>query len=130
MIDAIFLDREKPRDALNMVHDCNKYLNESRNVVIFPEGTRSKDKDVTIHTYKPGAFKCAYKTGAKIVPIVIDKSYLPLSVKRKNTDKIVKVRILDPINPSEYENISTNELALMVENKAKSELEVLRNEDK
>ena len=126
IIDAIFLDRESPRDALNMVRDCKKHLNEGRNVVIFAEGTRSKDEQVSIHSYKPGAFKCAYGTGCKIVPVVIDKAYIPLSTKIKNTDKIIKIRFLDPIASDEYEKLNTTDLALKVENMSKSELELLR----
>lgn len=127
MVDAIFYDRESPRDALNMTRACNKHLKENTDVVIFAEGTRSKNENVSIGTYKPGAFKSAYGTGAKIVPVVIDKSYIPLSVKMKNTDKVIKVRFLDPISSEEYEKFNTSELAKIVEDKAKEELEKLRN---
>lgn len=126
--DSIFLDRESPRDAINMIKSCNQYLKDNTNVVIFAEGTRSKDENVSIGTYKSGSFKCAYGTGAKILPIVFDKSYIPLSTKYKNKDKIVKVSFLDPI--VDYEDLSTNELALKVEDLAKKELEKLRSEDK
>ena len=76
LIDGIHLDRESPRDALNMVKNCKNYLNTGTSVVIFPEGTRSKDENVSILPYKPGAFKCAYGTNAKIVPVVIEGTYL------------------------------------------------------
>ena len=126
IIDSIFLDRENPRDALNMVKKCKEHLHEGRNVVIFAEGTRSKDENISIHTYKPGAFKCVYGTGCKIVPVVIDKSYIPLSTKIKNTDKVIKIKFLDPINADEYEKLNTNDLALMIENRAKDTLEIMR----
>lgn len=129
VIDAIFLDRESPRDALRMVRECSNHLINKRHVVIFPEGTRSKDEEVNIATYKPGAFKCAYKTGAKIVPVVIEESYLPLSVTRKNNkDNLVKIVFLDPISKNEYEKLNTTELATLVETRAKEELVRLRND--
>jgi len=129
IIDAIFLDRESPRDALRMVKECKEHLNNGRSVVIFPEGTRSKDENVTIATYKPGAFKCAYNTNCKIVPVVIEGSYIPLSLKRKNKENnLVKISFLDPISKEEYEKLNTTELASMVETKAKEKLELLRNE--
>jgi len=129
IIDSIFLDRESPRDALNMARLCKKHLSDGTNVVIFAEGTRSKNEDVTINSYKPGAFKCAYGTNAKIVPVVIDKSYIPLSTKLKNTDKVIKIHFMDYINSNEYEDLSTLQLAQKVENIAKNELEKMRNED-
>ncbi len=130
IIDAIFLDRESPRDALNMVKKCREYLTNKTNVVVFAEGTRSKNKEVNIGEYKAGSFKCAYNTGAKIVPVVIDKSYIILSNKHKNTDKVIKVSFLDPLDKEEYESLSTSELATHVNNMAKNELERLRNNDK
>lgn len=126
IVDAVFLDRESPRDAINMIKACNEHLKNKRDVAIFAEGTRSKDENVSIHSYKGGSFKCAYGTGAKIVPVVIDKSYIPLSTKMKNTDKVIKISFLDPID--NYEDMNTNDLALKVENLAKDELEKLRKE--
>lgn len=129
IIDAIFLDRESPRDALRMVKECQRHLNNKRSVVIFPEGTRSKDKDVSIATYKPGAFKSAYNTGAKIVPVVIEGSYIPLALSKKNNkDNVIKITFLDPIDSSEYEKLNTTELATLVESRAKEELQRLRND--
>lgn len=126
VIDSIFLDRESPRDALNMVKSCKNYLNNHINVVIFPEGTRSKDKEVTIHTYKAGAFKCAYGTGAKIVPVVMDGSYLFLTTKKKNKTKTIKIKFLDPICREQYEEINTTELAQKIEDSAKKVLNLMR----
>ena len=126
IIDSIFLDRDSPRDALNMVKLCKSYLNDKQSVVIFPEGTRSKDEEVSIHSYKPGAFKCAYGTGAKIMPIVIDGSYLFLTTKKKNPKKVIKVSFLDPIEEKDYLDKNTTELALEIENRAKIELEKMR----
>ena len=129
IIDAIFLDRESPRDALRMVKECKEHLNNGRSVVIFPEGTRSKNKEVSIATYKPGAFKSAYGTNAKIVPVVIEGTYIPLSIKRKNKkNNLVKISFLDPISKEEYEKLNTTELASLVETRAKEKLELLRNE--
>ena len=126
IIDSIFLDRESPRDALSMVKACKNHLTNGTSVVIFPEGTRSKDEQVSILPYKPGALKCAYGTNAKIVPIVIEGSYLFLSIKRKNPMKTIKVKILKPISNDEYERLNTTELALNIETMVKSELEMMR----
>ena len=130
IIDAYFFDRESPRAALEMVKVCHEHLINKRNVVIFPEGTRSKDEEVSIHQYKSGAFKCAYKSGAIIVPVVFDKAYLPLSSKRKNPEKVIDITFLEPILPDEYENLTTAELSEKIENLAKKELKSLRKPKK
>ncbi|MBR3890628.1 MAG: 1-acyl-sn-glycerol-3-phosphate acyltransferase [Bacilli bacterium] len=128
IIDGIYLDRESPRDALKMVKACNAHLKEKRNVIIFPEGTRSKNETVDIQEYKPGAFKCAYSTGAKILPVVFDESYLPLSITKKNNkEKVIKISFLDPISSEEYETYNTNDLAKLVETRAKEELARMRS---
>lgn len=128
IIDGIYLDRESPRDALKMVKACNAHLKEKRNVIIFPEGTRSKNETVDILEYKPGAFKCAYNSGVKILPVVFDESYLPLSLTRKNNkEKVIKVSFLDPISVEEYESLNTTDLAKLVETKAKEELARMRS---
>lgn len=121
--DTIYFDRESPRDALSMIKKCNQYLNNNQNVVIFPEGTRSRGKEINIGEYKPGAFKCAYKTKAKIVPVVIDGTHRALSTKKKNTG-VIKIRFLNPID--DFENVTTIELAGKIENMAKIELEKMR----
>ena len=121
--DTIYFDRNSPRDALNMVKTCNQYLNGNQSVVIFPEGTRSKEKQPNIGEYKAGAFKCAYKTNAKIVPVVIDGTHIPLSIKKKNTG-VIKIHFLEPI--IDFENLTTLELAQKVENMARLELEKMR----
>ena len=126
IIDSIFLDRENLREAVNMVKLCRNHLTEKRSVVIFPEGTRSKDEEVSIQTYKPGALKCAYNTGAKIVPVVIDRSYILLSCKKSNGNKIIKIRFLDPISSEDYEKLNTTDLALKIENDAKKVLKEMR----
>ena len=126
VIDSIFLDRDSPRDALNMVKACKQHLNNHVNVVIFPEGTRSKDEAVSINTYKPGAFKCAYGTGATIVPVVMDGSYLFLTTKKKNKNKKVKIKFLDPIKSEEYETLNTTDLAQKIEDNAKKALNLMR----
>lgn len=128
MMNAIFFDRNSPRDALRMVKECKEYLSSNTSVVIFPEGTRSKNELIDIQEYKAGAFKCAYGTGAKIVPVVIDRTYMPLSIKKKSKDKTIKISFLAPIAREEYENMNTTDLALFVENKAKIELEKLRKQ--
>lgn len=57
-IEVILLDRANMRSALQMVKDVAANLKNGRNVVIFPEGTRSKCE--TMGEFKAGALKPAF----------------------------------------------------------------------
>lgn len=73
LLDCIFIDRDNPRQALGAMHAVGSVLDKGINVVVFPEGTRSKGGP--LGTFKSGAFKMACKAGAVVVPVVIDGSY-------------------------------------------------------
>lgn len=68
--DNLFIDRKDIKSGLKTILsaiDLVKKKGES--VLIYPEGTRSKDKEV--HEFKEGSMKVATKTGCKIVPIAV-----------------------------------------------------------
>lgn len=69
-------------------------LNEGRSLIIFPEGTRSKDGKV--HKGHSGAAVIAAKSQKKIIPVGIS-----FGEKLKFRTKIT-VRFGEPIDPNEY----------------------------
>lgn len=73
LLDCIFIDRENPRQAVSAMKEAGKTLESGRNIVVFPEGHRSKcDK---MQEFKSGVFKIAFSAGVPIVPVAIDGSY-------------------------------------------------------
>lgn len=66
----LFIDREDPRDAVHLVREAKERIDHGRMVVIFPEGTRSRDGDVG--EFKPGAFYLARKKGIPLLPVLLD----------------------------------------------------------
>ncbi|MGE5248228.1 MAG: lysophospholipid acyltransferase family protein, partial [Verrucomicrobiota bacterium] len=66
----VFVDREDPRDAVQMLRDASARLSDGQLLVVFPEGTRSGDG--SIGEFKPGAFYLAQKSRAPVVPVYID----------------------------------------------------------
>ena len=74
----IVINRASTKEAMNLVHTKGKeWLKKGASVAIFPEGTRSKDRE--IHNFKAGAFILAKDAGVPILPIVMD-----------NTDKMMR----------------------------------------
>ncbi len=71
-MNCIFMDRDNPRESIKAINHGAKILKEGYSLVIFPEGTRSKDG--TLGVFKPGAFKLATKSGVCIVPVTIKGS--------------------------------------------------------
>ena len=66
---CIFLDRDSIRDGMNMILQAIDYVKQGISIFIFPEGTRSRDRQ--LGEFHPGSFKIATKTGCAIVPIAI-----------------------------------------------------------
>ncbi|TAL68341.1 MAG: 1-acyl-sn-glycerol-3-phosphate acyltransferase [Bacteroidetes bacterium] len=65
----ISINRSDPRDAMAGLEEAIKSVREDVSVVIFPEGTRSKDG--TLGVFKRGAFVLASRSGKKIIPVSI-----------------------------------------------------------
>ena len=73
LLDCIFIDRKDPRQAIGAMRDAGKILENGQNIVVFPEGTRSRGDHM--NPFKTGVFKIPFHAGAPIVPVVIDGSY-------------------------------------------------------
>lgn len=106
-IEVILLDRTNMRSALQMVKDTAATLSGGRNVVIFPEGTRSKS--MTMGEMKPGSFKPAFMSKATIIPCALIHTFV-IDVKGKQ-DMRAKVVYMDPIRYDAYKDMNTTELS-------------------
>ncbi len=115
-IEGIFFDRENLRDSVRMIRECEEKLRNNRSVVIFPEGTRTRDENHMPGEFKAGALKPAYDTKTKIVVLAMDGSYKILSTKYKK-DLVVNVKVVDVIDSSVYEKKNTNELSSEIKEK-------------
>lgn len=68
----ISLDREDSRKAIVSVNMAADRIRNGASVLIFPEGTRSKDG--VVGEFKKGGFHLAMKAGCDIIPVAIVKS--------------------------------------------------------
>ncbi len=70
VMDCVFIDRNNNRAAHDTLNDAIDIVKAGRSMVVFPEGTRSKDGQ--IGRFRGGAMKIAMETGAKVVPVLIE----------------------------------------------------------
>lgn len=78
----VFLDRANREDAIKALLDLKRDLQPGSSLMIFPEGTRSRDGK--LKRFKGGAFVTAKELGIPILPITI-----------RNTDSILPPGGLD-----------------------------------
>lgn len=108
-IHCVFIKRGNPREAIVAISQGVQKLKEGHSMVIFPEGTRSKDG--ALLEFKAGALKLATKAGVPIVPVAIDGS---VAMMQKGSWVIhpadVAVTVFPPFLPETYKDLDTNEL--------------------
>ncbi|SMP40454.1 lysophospholipid acyltransferase family protein [Anoxynatronum buryatiense] len=98
LIECSYIDRKDIRQSLRAIQQAQKSLESGQSMVIFPEGTRSKSRE--IGAFKPGSLKLAQKAGIPILPVAIDGSYRIYEERGRITATTVKVTIL-PLIPAE-----------------------------
>jgi len=72
LVNCIFIDREDVRQSVRAINKGAKLIKNGQAMVVFPEGTRSKDGQ--LNEFKAGSLKLAVKANAKIIPVTIDGS--------------------------------------------------------
>jgi 1-acyl-sn-glycerol-3-phosphate acyltransferase len=94
--------------------------------MIFPEGTRSPDKEIGF--FKRGAFQLAIQSGVPILPVVIDGSgdILPKHGLIFGSRHQIRIKVIDPVRPDSFDSDSPEELALKLNSMMKTELKELR----
>lgn len=123
---GLFMDREDPRQGLQVINEMARQVKDGRNFLIFPEGTRSKNGN-KLGEFKSGSFKAATKAKCPIVPIAIIDSFLPFD--NTSTEQVdVQIHVLPPIPYDEYQGMKTAEIANIV--KERIEKVIAQNEHK
>ena len=104
------INRENDKEALKTILRCIQILKEDKaSIGVFPEG--GINNDLKFHHFRPGVFKIAQKTKVPIVVCTLKgtKDVLPNLAKLKRSDVLVSV--LTVIQPEEFENVTTVDLA-------------------
>jgi 1-acyl-sn-glycerol-3-phosphate acyltransferase len=115
----IFIDRGDRERAYKSIHKAGELIKSGRNVISFPEGTRSKSGKMA--NFKRGSFILAKDAKIPIYPLAIKGSYERLAPgKFKIYPGKIEVIFGEAILPETYQNMSVEELALFCENKVKT----------
>lgn len=105
LLDCVFIDRQNKREARVAIKESIELINKGRSMVIFPEGTRSRD-GVPL-PFKSGVMMIAKETKAKIVPVVLEGIIDRFEGTGNITPGTVTVTFLPAI---ETENLSRDEM--------------------
>ena len=100
-IRGVFIKRGDTREALKSLRDGIDLVKNGYNLVIFPEGTRSRGPEMG--KFKPGSFKLATKAKAPIVPVTISGSYKCFEEKGYHVPAEIKVMIHPPIETKDMD---------------------------
>lgn len=118
---AYMIDREDVRQAMKVIMNVSKEVENGRNYLIFPEGTRSKNGN-KIGTFKGGSFKAATKAKCPIVPVALVNSFVPFD---RNTIRRVTVQVhfLKPLEYEDYKDMKTTEIAALVQERIQNTID-------
>jgi len=119
---CIFIDRGNVRQSLRAINEGVNLLKAGHSLVIFPEGTRSKDGQ--LGEFKHGSFKLATKSDARIIPVTIKGAH-KIMPKGKLAIRPSKVEVIisKPVYIDEEIKKDSKALADKVKNIIKENLE-------
>ena len=103
---SVLIDRRDPRQSLPALKKMSEYIQtNNRSVIIYPEGTRSRDG-------KPGAFAnnglkilCKYAPDALVVPVTINNSWKTFRYGKFpfGLGNCIELIVHEPLSPKEFD---------------------------
>jgi len=115
------MDREDVRQSMKVIQGATQEIIKGRNLLIFPEGTRSKKGNEMLE-FHSGSFKCATKSKCTIQPFALIDSFKVLDQKGSKPVS-VQLHYLEPIPYEEYKDMNTQEVAAMVQGRIQKAIE-------
>lgn len=115
MVGHIFVDRGNPERARKSMASAALKIREGKNIISFPEGTRSKTGELLL--FRKGTFAMAKEAGVDIVPVAIigTRQILPSGKWSLRPGRVV-VRIGDALKSSDLQSLSPEQMATTARN--------------
>lgn len=110
----IFIDRKNKEKAKESLQQAGELIRSGRDVVVFPEGTRSRDGK--IHQFKRGAFILAKEGKVNVIPVAIKgTNKINPAGKLKLRPGKITVKYGDIVLAKDFENKTVEEFAMHVQ---------------
>jgi 1-acyl-sn-glycerol-3-phosphate acyltransferase len=105
MNDYVPLRRGEAESARRMMAHCRRHLDAGVPVLLFPEGTRSRDG--RLQRFRDGAFRLALDAGCPVIPVAVTGTFdsLPKTGVVLRRGMRATVRVLDPIFPAAHPTV-------------------------
>jgi 1-acyl-sn-glycerol-3-phosphate acyltransferase len=109
-VGMIFVDRKDRESAMKSMRMAGEKIRGGKNVIAFPEGTRSKDGNVQV--FKRGSFVIAKESRVGVSPIAIKNA---INILRSGSSDLrsgtILVHFEKPIQPETFASKSEEEIA-------------------
>jgi 1-acyl-sn-glycerol-3-phosphate acyltransferase len=111
-LECVGVTRERARAALDELKAAAERVRAGRRVVLFPEGTRSRDPEGRMGPFKRGSLKLALEAGATVVPVTVEGSRFLLAPARPD-DFTGEVRLIvgEPVAVANLDAAGRKDLA-------------------
>ena len=100
------MDREDVRQSLTVIQNVTEEVKQGRNYLIFPEGTRNKERKVPLLPIQDGVAMLALRCKAEIVPSWIGGKYNPISRVRVYTGEKLDLSAYADVRKPKQEDIA------------------------
>lgn len=126
MAGYITVNRGDEVSKAEMLEKSYSCLKRGISIMIFPEGTRSADKEISF--FKRGAFQLAIQANVPILPVLIDGTgeILPKHGLILGSGYHIRIRVLDPVFPAAFGSENPEDLALELSSLMKAKLKEVR----
>jgi 1-acyl-sn-glycerol-3-phosphate acyltransferase len=95
-LGIILLDRKSPKSSIKAILNGTEELKQGKSVIIFPEGTRSKNGKIGV--MKAGSYKMAIRAESLIVPLAIQGTRSGFEDKKGFHRYDCYIKILPPVS--------------------------------
>lgn len=115
LVQGSRLDRNDMKKQMKTFAKISEEVKAGRRYIVFPEGGYDHNHN-ELQDFKAGAFKCAVRAKAPIVPVALIDSYKPFGLNSLRKTK-TQVYFLEPIFYEEYAGMKTVEIAELVKSR-------------